>query len=140
MYFELGVEMFSRLDAEFALIIYDARTNEFIAARDPIGIRPLYYGHDKYGDIIFASEPKNLVGLTDKIMPFPRDIIIKTANSLLTPKSITQTNTQPISFPKFLKTFMISLLQELKSAFGRRQGRILTFGRTRLLACLLNCR
>lgn len=71
MYFELGVEMFSRLDAEFALIIYDARTNEFIAARDPIGIRPLYYGHDKYGDIIFASEPKNLVGLTDKIMPFP---------------------------------------------------------------------
>lgn len=71
MYFELGVEMFSRLDAEFALIIYDARTNEFIAARDPIGIRPLYYGHDKYGDIIFASEPKNLVGLTEKIMPFP---------------------------------------------------------------------
>ncbi|MBR5923745.1 MAG: asparagine synthase B [Clostridia bacterium] len=71
MYFEYGTDMFSRLDAEFALIIYDGRTDEFIAARDPIGIRPLYYGYDKNGTIIFASEPKNLVGLASKIMPFP---------------------------------------------------------------------
>ena len=33
--------MFKKLDAEFALIIYDAETDSFIAARDPIGIRPL---------------------------------------------------------------------------------------------------
>ena len=71
MYFEYGVDMFSRLDAEFALIIYDGRTDEFIAARDPIGIRPLYYGYDKNGTVIFASEPKNLVGLAERIMPFP---------------------------------------------------------------------
>ncbi|MBQ6021839.1 MAG: asparagine synthetase B, partial [Clostridia bacterium] len=30
-----------------------------------------YYGYGKNGAIIFASEPKNLTGLTDKIMPFP---------------------------------------------------------------------
>ena len=43
-----------------------------IAARDPIGIRPLYYGFDEKGGILFASEPKNLVGLcAGKIMPFP---------------------------------------------------------------------
>ncbi len=71
MYFEYGTEMFNMLDAEFACIIYDGRTKEFIAARDPIGIRPLYYGYDKAGTVIFASEPKNLTGLTDKIMPFP---------------------------------------------------------------------
>ena len=71
MYREYGTEMFSMLDAEFALIIYDASTQEFIAARDPIGIRPLYYGYDRDGNIIFASEPKNIVGLSDKIMPFP---------------------------------------------------------------------
>ena len=59
------------LDAEFACIIYDARTHEFIAARDPIGIRPLYYGYDRNGAILFASEAKNLVGLAEKIMPFP---------------------------------------------------------------------
>ena len=71
MYRKYGTDMFSMLDAEFACIIYDCKTNEYIAARDPIGIRPLYYGYDEQGTIIFASEPKNLVGLTKKIMPFP---------------------------------------------------------------------
>ena len=71
LYFELGVKMFATLDAEYALIIYDGRTGEFIAARDPIGIRPLYYGYREDGNICFASEPKNLIGLCDKILPFP---------------------------------------------------------------------
>lgn len=71
LYQEYGTDMFGMLDAEFACIIYDGEAGEFIAARDPIGIRPLYYGYDKEGAVIFASEAKNLVGLTDKIMPFP---------------------------------------------------------------------
>jgi len=71
MYFEYGEKMFSMLDAEFACVIYDGRTDEFLAARDPIGIRPLYYGYDADGVILFASEPKNLVGLSEKILPFP---------------------------------------------------------------------
>ena len=68
---EHGVDMFRLLDAEFALILYDGQTGEFIAARDPIGIRPLYYGFDKKGVIVFASEAKNLTGLCDVILPFP---------------------------------------------------------------------
>ena len=71
MYFEYGVDLFARLDAEFACVIFDGRTGEWIAARDPIGIRPLYYGYDKNGAILFASEPKNLVGLCKSILPFP---------------------------------------------------------------------
>ena len=71
MYREYGTDMFAMLDAEFACIIYDGKTGEYIAARDPIGIRPLYYGYDSEGVILFASEAKNLIGLTDKIMPFP---------------------------------------------------------------------
>ena len=71
LYREYGTDMFAMLDAEFACIIYDGETGEYIAARDPIGIRPLYYGYDGNGVILFASEAKNLVGLTDKIMPFP---------------------------------------------------------------------
>ena len=63
--------MFRMLDAEFALILYDAEEQEFVAARDPIGIRPLYYGYDESGAIVFASEAKNLVGICAKIMPFP---------------------------------------------------------------------
>lgn len=71
MYFEYGTKMFKMLDAEFALIIYDGKKKKYIAARDPIGIRPLYYGYSGSGSIVFASEPKNLVGLCKKIMPFP---------------------------------------------------------------------
>ena len=71
LYHEYGTDMFAMLDAEFACIIYDGTKNEYIAARDPIGIRPLYYGYDNDGVILFASEPKNLVGLAQKIMPFP---------------------------------------------------------------------
>lgn len=71
LYLEFGLSMFNMLDAEFALVIYDGNKDTFIAARDPIGIRPLYYGYDNEGEVLFASEAKNLVGLTEKIMPFP---------------------------------------------------------------------
>lgn len=71
LYREYGTDMFAMLDAEFACILYDNRTQEYIAARDPIGIRPLYYGYDKDGVILFASEAKNLVGLAERILPFP---------------------------------------------------------------------
>lgn len=71
LYREYGTEMFRMLDAEFACILYDGETREYIAARDPIGIRPLYYGYDREGTILFASEAKNLVGLCEEIRPFP---------------------------------------------------------------------
>lgn len=71
LYKEYGIDMFKLLDAEYALIIFDSKTQEYIAARDPIGIRPLYYGYDENGAIVFASEAKNLVKLVKKVMPFP---------------------------------------------------------------------
>ena len=71
LYEEKGVEMFKELDAEFACIIYDAKKGTLVAARDPIGIRPLFYGYTEAGEIVFASEAKNLVGLVGKVMPFP---------------------------------------------------------------------
>ena len=71
LYRKYGVEMFAKLDAEFAMIIYDGKAGKFIAARDPIGIRPLYYGKDEKDNMIFASEAKNLVGLCARVMPFP---------------------------------------------------------------------
>lgn len=71
MYKECGTDMFAMLDAEFAMIIYDGSKGEYIAARDPIGIRPLFYGFDDKGVILFASEAINLVGICKKVMPFP---------------------------------------------------------------------
>lgn len=71
LYREYGTGMFQMLDAEFAMVIYDAEEQCFVAARDPIGIRPLYFGYSKEGTILFASEAKNLTGIADKVMPFP---------------------------------------------------------------------
>lgn len=71
LYKEYGTDMFKMLDAEFACVIYDGGTGEYIAARDPIGIRPLYYGYGSSGAMLFASEPKDLIGLCREIRPFP---------------------------------------------------------------------
>ena len=71
LYRKHGTDMFRMLDAEFALILYDAEADEYIAARDPIGIRPLYYGYDAAGVMVLASEPRCLTGLCAKVLPFP---------------------------------------------------------------------
>ena len=71
LYEKYGCDVFKMLDAEYALIIYDEAAKSVVAARDPIGIRPLYYGYDTKGCIAFASEPKNLEGLVKEILPFP---------------------------------------------------------------------
>jgi len=71
LYATHGLAMFEILDAEFALVLYDGAKDSLIAARDPIGIRPLFYGYLQDESIVFASEAKNLVGLCKKIIPFP---------------------------------------------------------------------
>ena len=71
LYEKYGTGMFGMLDAEYAMILYDRKEGSYIAARDPIGIRPLYYGVTADGTYVFASEPKNLINLVKRILPFP---------------------------------------------------------------------
>lgn len=69
---EYGCEMFAHLDAEFACVLYDGASGSLIAARDPIGIRPLFYGYPVGGGTIaFASEAAELEGWVDAVRPFP---------------------------------------------------------------------
>lgn len=70
LYLKFGTQFFSMLDAEFAIVLKDP-IKGLIAGRDPIGIRPLFYGVTQSGKILFASEVKGLIGLCDKIVPFP---------------------------------------------------------------------
>lgn len=72
MYARYQEDMFSMLDGEFAMVIYLAREKTWIAARDPMGIRPLFYGYQKKnGRIAFASEMKAMHDICEDIQPFP---------------------------------------------------------------------
>jgi asparagine synthase (glutamine-hydrolysing) len=73
LYEQYGLEILCKyLDAEFALVLYDNKTKQLMAARDPMGIRPMFYGYSKKEhQICFASEAKTLFDLCDDIMPFP---------------------------------------------------------------------
>ena len=100
LYREYGTEMFAMLDAEFALILFDGSTGSYIAARDPIGSRPLYYGYDAAGAILFASEAKNLVGLCAQVLPFPpghyyKDGVFVCYRSIATVKAVSQDALEP---------------------------------------------
>lgn len=58
------------LDGEFAFVLES--DGKIFAGRDPIGIRPLFYGKSKIdGKIAFASEVKALKDLCTEIKPFP---------------------------------------------------------------------
>lgn len=71
LYREYGVNMFGMLNGEFAIILFDRASGEFIAARDRAGQRPLYYGQDDAGNTVFASEAESLMGLCRRVLPFP---------------------------------------------------------------------
>jgi asparagine synthase (glutamine-hydrolysing) len=59
------------LDAEFVFVIYDSQQGKYFAARDPVGIRPMFYGYTESGDIMFASEMKALHSVCKDVKPFP---------------------------------------------------------------------
>lgn len=82
LYKKYGVEiMCQMLDGEFALVLYDKENNSTIAARDPIGIRPMFYGFTKDDNkICFSSEAKGLIDICDFIMPFPPGHYYKDGN------------------------------------------------------------
>ena len=72
LYEKYGLEiMLKMLDAEFAMVLYDGETGQVMAARDPIGIRPLFYGFTKTGSISFSSEAKGLIEFCDGVHAFP---------------------------------------------------------------------
>ncbi|MDM8154975.1 asparagine synthase B [Bacteroides gallinaceum] len=59
------------LDGIFAFALYDVERDEYLIARDPIGVIPLYYGYDRDGLLYVASELKALEGQCDHYEVFP---------------------------------------------------------------------
>ena len=71
LYRDKGVDFLEELNGIFAFALYDEERDEFLIARDPVGVIPLYVGHDREGRLYFASELKALEGFCDDYEPFP---------------------------------------------------------------------
>ncbi|RWW92100.1 asparagine synthase B [Flavobacterium cerinum] len=69
LYEEFGYDFCNMLDGMFAFVVIDG--DDFIAGRDPLGIKPLYYGLDERGRIYFASEMKAIADHCKTFSTFP---------------------------------------------------------------------
>ncbi len=71
LYDEFGPDFLKRVNGIFAFIIHDPSRDDFLIARDHIGICPLYIGWDKKEKIYVASEMKALMKTCERIIEFP---------------------------------------------------------------------
>ena len=70
LYREKGIDFLEDLSGIFAFVLYDEEKNEFLIARDPIGVIPLYIGYDSDGTVYVGSELKALEGQCERYEPF----------------------------------------------------------------------
>lgn len=70
LYRDKGIRFLEDLNGIFAFALYDEEKDEYLIARDPIGVIPLYIGKDSEGHIYFGSELKALEGFCDEYEPF----------------------------------------------------------------------
>ena len=70
LYRDKGIDFLEDLNGIFAFALYDAERDEYLIARDPIGVIPLYIGYDADGKVYVASELKALEGQCDRYEPF----------------------------------------------------------------------
>lgn len=71
LYKQKGVDFLNDLNGIFAFALYDIEKDSYLIARDHMGIIPLYYGSDEWGNFYVASEMKALSGVCKRIRVFP---------------------------------------------------------------------
>jgi len=69
LYEEFGYDFCHLLEGDFAFVVVDG--DDFIAGRDPMGVKPLYYGLDERGRIYFSSEMKPIADQCKTFSTFP---------------------------------------------------------------------
>ena len=70
LYRDKGIDFLEDISGIFAFALYDEEKDEFLIARDPIGVIPLYIGYDSDGTVYVASELKALEGQCERYEPF----------------------------------------------------------------------
>jgi asparagine synthase (glutamine-hydrolysing) len=71
LYQDKGKDFLEEMNGIFAFVLYDEVNDCYLAARDHMGIIPLYMGWDAFGNHYFASELKALEGICMRIEVFP---------------------------------------------------------------------
>jgi asparagine synthase (glutamine-hydrolysing) len=83
LYRESGTAGVARLNGIFAFALWDRAKRRVLIARDPIGVCPLYWGHDREGRLCVASEMKALVGVCADLAVFPPGHVYDSASGEL---------------------------------------------------------
>ena len=77
----IDIPFLEDLSGIFAFVLYDEERDEFLIARDPIGVIPLYIGYDSDGTVYVASELKALEGQCERYETFPPGHYLWSASS-----------------------------------------------------------
>jgi asparagine synthase (glutamine-hydrolysing) len=118
LYQEKGIEFLDELNGIFAFALYDVDNDSWLIGRDHIGIVPLYYGYDEYGQLMVASELKALVEHCKTIEEFPRGHYWQKGMSA--PRSYYQRDWQQYDSVKNNVTDIKKLEQGLQDAVRRQ--------------------
>jgi asparagine synthase (glutamine-hydrolysing) len=78
-----AADLCNKLNGIFAFALWDGAAQRYLIARDPIGVCPLYWGHDREGRTCVASEMKALVGICADVSPFPPGHVYDSASGEL---------------------------------------------------------
>ena len=103
----------NRLNGIFAFALWDKATGRALIARDPMGVCPLYWGHDREGRLCVASEMKAISGLCADVAQFPPGHYYDSATG-----ELTQYYRKPWREYDATKDIEVSK-QELREAFER---------------------
>lgn len=116
LYEEFGLDLVQHMTGMFVFVLYDRQRKRFLAARDPFGIIPMYWGTDSDGNLYFSSEMKCLVGLCVQVEIFPPGVLSHGTpgdmkrESFFSPSWITTTPTQKVDF-KLLRGALTDAVQ-----------------------------
>ena len=113
------------LDGEFAFILYDGNKQKTYIARDPYGVRPLFFGRSEFGDYVFSSELKGMCNLVESANQFNPgkymvlknnniDNILKNKNIICYSMKYHSINTNMIENSKHIED---NIIKEINSVF-----------------------
>ena len=83
LYLAGEADLANKLNGMFAFALWDGESRRYLIARDPVGVCPLYWGHDAQGRLLVASELKSLSGVCADVAEFPAGHIYDSASGEL---------------------------------------------------------